>query len=111
MDRNQILEKAKDEKNDFDEREKQIVLNASKYAKVAGGVICMIFAMINQLLCHRTSPEMWSIYSIMLAVENIYVYSKIKNKKYIVFGIVFLIMAALYIIISVIEIIEGRSAK
>lgn len=111
MDKKEILEKIKNDDKGLDEMERVVIGTASKYAKAVGGVVCMLFALISLLLYNKANIEIWCVYTSMMAVENLYLYSRLKNKRYIWIGIMEIILLAGWIVLYILRIVGEKIGK
>lgn len=71
----------------------------------------MLFALISLLLYNKANIEIWCVYTSMMAVENLYLYSRLKNKRCIWIGIMEIILLAGWIVLYILRIVGEKIGK
>lgn len=95
MNKEEILEKSRQENKGKDERELQAIAQGCKIAFAVGGILCVLFATLAWI--HKDLAIFCSSYSVYFAMGGtayILKYTKVRKKYELAFGIYFVLIAA-----------------
>lgn len=102
MNKEDILKKSREENKNGDEREEKIKLNSYAMSAAIGGLLCMVFVLLETLLFGRITAHLWVIYSGILFSKSLLDAVKLKKRRDIVcavlWGIVCVLNIAVYIL-------------
>lgn len=110
MNKEEVLSKSRKENKKGDERDIQIITNASKVGMTIGGILAVILATISSII--DESPSMgftaWAIYFSMIGSSDIYQYIKTKNKGSLIGGIITIIACITCLVgLIVLRVLQG----
>ena len=103
MDRDEILEKSRQDYKKQDEMMADTLMKASGTASVVGLVITLIIYALEAFIFRSTNLSVLSIFFAMEASKDIVLFSKLKAKKHLIIGILSAILAILLIVVHFIE--------
>ena len=102
MNKEEILEKSRNDNKSGDEREKKIRLTSFAIGSVAAVILCIILSLVEQFVFDRSPTALWTIASGMIFFTHLTQAIKLKQKNCIVvsvaYGIWFFSHLAAYII-------------
>ena len=103
MNREEILSKSREENQNGDEREQQVVAKAGSLAFHLGAPFCILLAGFVNIATHREQSTMplWALYEFMSAINCLYVGAQLKSKRHLFAGAVWgvLCIASLTIVV------------
>lgn len=93
MNKEEVLSRSRKENKDGDEREMQIMANASKVGMAVGGILSVILAIVSSFSdeANLIGITAWAIYFSMIGSNDIYQYIKTKKRKNLIGGIITII--------------------
>jgi len=70
MNREEILEKSREENKKMDEREKNALTVAGQRATAVGGLVCMAIILLNACLDRYNNPATWAVWGVYLSMTG-----------------------------------------
>lgn len=102
MNKEEILNKSRNENQNGDERENKIKLRSYAISAAIGALLCMIFVFIESVIFDRNTTLIWIIYCGMMFSESIMDAVKLKKKLdiglSILWGLCFVVDIVVYIL-------------
>lgn len=102
MNKNDILEKSRQENNGLDEMEQYVMAAAGKIAAKVGMLVCCIVAVLQVIFTDAISFESWMIYFSILATIFLVKYIKLHSRHElwvaVLYTVLFIMFAALFIL-------------
>ena len=107
MDREEVLQKSRQENaGKMDECEKTAFGLASRVGMLVGGLLCVVLVLIGEFVLHR--PELslvgWLVYFAMQGTSNLVLYSQLKTRFKLIYGIVELLFAVAFAVATVLKV-------
>ena len=109
MDKNEILEMSRNENKNGDEMQKNIVVKAGNLGKLVGIIVAIVFAIIEMALTKKVGAVSYvslAIFKATICATDWYNFAKIKEKRFLIAGILETITAGIWFILAIREIIE-----
>ena len=101
MNKEEILEKSRNDNKSGDEREKKMRLTSLAIGSVAAVILCIILSIVEEFVFDRSSTVLWVISFGMLFFTHLTQAIKLKQKIHIfntvVWGLWFLLKVVMYI--------------
>lgn len=99
MNKNEILEKSRQENKGRDEFEKYTIDAASSKAVAVGGILCCVIIFIEAFIFNKVSFNMWAVYLAIAGTTLLVKFHYRRKKHELIFGIMELILAAVFVTI------------
>ena len=106
MNREEILERSRSENKNHDEMELAALAKAGQRACAVGGLVCAAFIIIEAFLAKKVSCSIWAVYLSMTGTMLLTKYFKLGKKHELVFGLMQLVLAAVFFVMYVIELVR-----
>ena len=106
MDREEILQKSRNENKNRDEMERSTFEKAGQTACAVGGFVCMIIIIIEAIFTGQVNCGTWAVYLSMTGTMLLVKYFRLKKKHELVFGAAELILAAIFLVMFVIRLVR-----
>lgn len=106
MNKNEILEKSRNENKNADPYEMEINAKAGSYGVIAALILCFILFLIQIFAGHGLNYGLWAICSILNAAASCYKAAKLKTKNLTFIAVSYSIMSVLLIAAAIIQIIK-----
>ena len=104
MDKNEILEKSRNENKNKDEMQKAVFSKAGQRACAVGGIVCAIIIALEMIFTDSVSLSIWAVYLSITGTMLISKYTQLKKKHELIFGVFELILAAAFLVMHIIRI-------
>jgi hypothetical protein len=101
MEKNDILEKSRRENRNMDERERDALAKAGQRAFGVGGMVCAFIIIFEAIVSDFASYSTWAVYLSMTGTVFLVKYSILSKKHELVFGLLQLALAIIFIAIYV----------
>jgi hypothetical protein len=111
MNRDEILKKSREENDGMDERERAVMLDASKNAFDIGGIVCCILIILECIFSHYANLGTWSVYLSMKATVHIVKYINLREKRSLVLGVIESVVAVLAFAMYVFNLVVGINGR
>lgn len=105
MNRDEILQKNRQEnEGKHDEREMAALGTAARVGMLVGGILCALLILASEFIFnkHEIGLVAWMVYFAMQGSHSVALYSKLKERKKIVYGIIELITAVVFAVTLVV---------
>ena len=103
MNKEDILEKSRQENKNGDEREAKIRLNSYAMSAAIGALLCIVFVFIENIVFDRSTPLIWIIYCGMLFSKSILDAVKLKKKLDLVLSALWGLCVVLNVVIYLLD--------
>ena len=103
MNKDDILQKSREENKNGDEREEKIKLRSYAISAAIGALLSMIFVFIENVILDRNTTLIWIIYCGMMFSKNILDAIKLKKKSDIVLSVLWGLCFVIYIVIYILN--------
>ena len=98
MNREEILEKSRQDNRNRDEMEKDALIRAGQQACAVGGLVCGAVILLEAIFAKQVSLSTWAVYLSMTGTMLLVKYFRLKKKHELVFGLAELALAAVFFI-------------
>ena len=106
MDKEEILQKSRNENKNRDEMERSTYEKAGKTACAVGGFVCMIIILLEAIFTKQVNCGTWAVYLSMTGTMLLVKYFQLKKKHELIFGVAELILAAIFLVMFVIRLVR-----
>jgi len=103
MNREEILEKSRQENKNQDEMERDALAKAGQRACAVGGIVCALIIIFEALFVGQVNMSTWAVYLSMTGTMLLVKYTKLKKKHELVFGLMQLALALAFLVMYVIQ--------
>ena len=103
MDKNEILQKSREENASMDEWEKSVYATAHKWSVWCGGLLCMLIVLLESFFTDDVNTGLWAVYTTMTGISYLYVYAKLKKRKDIVYGVLYAVLAVAFLVLHILD--------
>ena len=96
MNKEDVLKLSREENSiGYDEREVQVIDKASRIGLAIGGVLCIVLVILSEFVFHdgKIAFAGWMMYLAMFGTQHLVLYSKLKKKSDLLFGVIDIIAA------------------
>ena len=97
MNKEEILARSRKENEKRDEREQQTFYKAGQIACGVGGILCGLIIILEAIFAEEMNPSIWAVYLSMTGTMLLTKYVYLKKKHELLFGLLQLILAALFL--------------
>lgn len=98
MDKNEILEKSREENKNMDELEKNALLKAGKCAVAAGGILCAVIFAVEAFVFNSFSYDLWAVFLTLCGVNLTVKFFYRRKVHELIFGITELLLAVVLLV-------------
>lgn len=105
MNKEEILEKARKENKNGDEREEKIKLRSYAISASIGALLCITLAFVENVIFDRNVAHIWIIYNGMLFSKTLLDAIKLKKKSTIISSVFWGVLLVCWIVLYVLNII------
>lgn len=106
MDKQEILQKSREENKGLDERERDALAQAGKISCAVGGVVCFVIILLEAGFTDFTNCSTWAVYLTMTGTSLVVKYVKLRQKHELVFGVLQLALAAVFLAMHLFRLIK-----
>ena len=106
MNREEVLEKSRKENKNQDEMEKETLAKAGQRACAVGGLVCMVVILFEAIFTDSVNFSTWAVYLSMTGTMLMVKYLRLKKKHELVFGLLQLTLAAVFLVIYIVRIVR-----
>lgn len=103
MNKDEILERSRMEGQD--EYEDFVLARAKQISMAVGGVLCMVFVVLETIFTGEVNFSTWSVYLAMEGITNIVNYTHLKRKSGIMVGVFDLLLSAAMMALHIYKIV------
>ena len=103
MNREEVLERSRQENRKQDEMARDALARAGKLACAVGGLMCGLIIVLEAIFADRVNPAVWAVYLSMTGTMLTVKYARLKKKHDLVFGIAQLALAAAFLVMFIIQ--------
>lgn len=107
MKKEEILAKSRKENEKIDEMEQFAQAKAGKMAMGIGGVLCMMFLLLHTIRTGEINNSLYAVYLGMESVFHFVTYKEVRKKRDLVYGILFGVLAVLFLGVYIAEWVIG----
>ena len=108
VNREDILEKSRNENRNMDEMEKETSSRAGSLAAMVGGLLCIALIILESLYAQKPNMSYWGVYLSMTGTMLMFKYYRLRRTHELVFGIIQILLAVAFFAIHIIDITGGR---
>lgn len=106
MDKDEILKRSRQEnEGKHDEREMAAYGTAAKVGMLVGAFVCIALILASEFIFHI--PEIalvgWLVYFAMQGTSNVVLFTKLKTRKHLIWGIVEILLSAAFAVTIVLK--------
>ena len=105
MNREEILEKSRQENKNRDEMEKDALAKAGQKACAVGGLVCAAIIILEAIFAEQVNMSTWAVYLSMTGTMLLVKYLRLKKKHELVFGLIQLVLAAIFLVMYVVRLV------
>ena len=105
MNREEILQRSRNENSNMDEWEQRIVTRAGFWATFVGGLMCSLVIILNIFLGDGVSFSTWAVYLSLTGTMLLVKYPALKKKHELVFGVLKLALAAVFMVMYIVRLV------
>ncbi len=98
MNKNEILEKSRQENKGSDLVEKEALYEASQKAVAAGGILCMVISFFDIFLGGSFNYTLWGVYLSMTGTTLLVKYFHLRKIHELIFGIIEIALAVGFVV-------------
>ena len=106
MNKEEILERSRQENRKRDEMEADIFARAGQLATAVGGIVCMAVILLEGFLAGRVNYGTWAVYLSMAGSMLLGKYRRLNKKHELIFGIAELALAAAFFVMFVLQLVR-----
>lgn len=103
MNRDEILEKSREENQNHDEMERHALAKAGQKACAVGGLVCAAIIIIESVFSEHVNFSTWTVYLSMTGTMLLTKYFLLKKKHELIFGIFQIILAVVFLALYIIR--------
>lgn len=108
MDRDEILEKARNEHKGPDERERFALARAGQVACAVGGMVCGVLILLEGFLARQVTFSTWAVYLSITGTMLLVKFLHLRRKHELVFGLLQLGLAAVFLVLHILRLVGVR---
>lgn len=106
MNREEILERSRQENKNRDEMERDAMARAGQKACAVGGMLCAVIIILEAFFAKQVNMSTWAVYLSMTGTMLMVKYMHLKKKHELAFGLMQLALAAVFFIMYVIRLVR-----
>ena len=106
MNREEILEKSRQENKGRDEMERDVFARAGQTACAVGGIVCALVIILEALFARQVNFSTWAVYLSMTGTMLLMKYRSLKKTHELIFGVCQLVMALMFLVMYVIRLVR-----
>lgn len=106
MNKEEILERSRQENRRRDEMEADTFARAGQLATAVGGIVCMAVILLEGFIAGRINYGTWAVYLSMAGSMLLGKYRRLGKRHELVFGITELALAAVFFIMFVLQLVR-----
>ncbi len=103
MNRDEILERSREENKNQDEMERHALAKAGQKACAVGGLLCSVLIIFESFFAGHPNFSTWAVYLSMTGTMLLTKYSLLKKKHELVFGLFQIALAVVFFVLYVIR--------
>ena len=105
MDREEILEKSRQENQRRDEMERDALAKAGQRACAVGGIVCAVVIVLEAIFADAFNMSVWAVYLSMTGTMLLMKYIRLRKRHELVFGAAQLVLAAVFLVMYIIRLV------
>ena len=105
MNKDEILEKSRQENRGMDERERDALARAGRVASAVGGLVCALILVLEVILIGQVSYSIWAIYLSITGTTLLVKFLRLRRKHELVFGLLELALAAAFLALHILRLV------
>ena len=106
MNRDEILEKSRQENRNRDEMERDAMARAGQKACAVGGMLCAVIIILEAFFAEQINMSTWAVYLSMTGTMLMVKYIHLKKRHELAFGLIELTLAAVFFVMYVIRLVR-----
>ncbi len=106
MNKEEILEKSRQENKGRDEMERDAFAKAGQTACAVGGIVCALVIIFEAIFARQVNFSIWAVYLSMTGTMLLTKYRRLGKKHELIFGACQLILAAIFLAMYVIRLVR-----
>ena len=106
MNKNEILEKSRQENKHKDEMEKEVFLKAGQRSCAVGSIICALIIVLETFFADQVNLSILALYFAMTGTMLISKYRKLKKIHQLIFGLIQLALAAICLVLYIMRLVR-----
>ena len=106
MNREEILQKSRQENKNRDEMEQFTFDKAGQRACAVGGFVCLAIILFETFFAEQVNVSTWAVFLSMCGTMLLSKYFRLKKKHELIFGLAELALAAVFLVMHVIRIVR-----
>ena len=106
MNRDEILEKSRQENKNRDEMERDAMARAGQKACAVGGMLCAVIIILEAFFAEQINMSTWAVYLSMTGTMLMVKYIHLKKRHELAFGLMELALAAVFFVMYVIRLVR-----
>lgn len=105
MDREEILEKSRQENQRRDEMERDALAKAGQRACAVGGIVCAVVIVLEAIFADAFNMSVWAVYLSMTGTMLLMKYIRLRKRHELIFGAAQLLLAAVFLVMYIIRLV------
>ena len=106
MNKDEILEKSRQENKHKDEMEKEVFLKAGQRSCAVGSIICAIIIVLETFFADNVNLSILALYFAMTGTMLLSKYSKLKKIHELIFGSIQLVLSAICMVLYIMRLVR-----
>ena len=106
MNRDEILEKSRQENRGRDEMERDAAARAGQKACAVGGLVCAAIIVLETIFAGRVNVSTWSVYLAITGTMLVVKYYRLKKQRQLIFGAAELVLAVVFFVMYVLQLVR-----
>ncbi len=108
MDKQEILQKSREENRNGDERDMQVLAAAGKLGAQAGMLFCCVTAVLQVLCTGQVNYQSWATYFSILSPLFVYKAVKLRRRHEVVVAAVYTVLFVFFVVLYALALANGR---
>ena len=108
MNREEILEKSRQDNIRKDEMESYAIAKAGQMAFSIGGIVCMVVLLVENFISGHVNMSLWTVYLSMRGTSDLVEYQYLKDKKTLRFAVINYVLAIVFFVLGILQLIVKR---
>ena len=106
MNKDEILEKSRQENKHKDEMEKEVFLKAGQRSCAVGSIICALIIVLETFFADHVNLSILALYFAMTGTILLSKYSKLKKIHELIFGSIQLVLSAICMVLYIMRLVR-----
>ena len=103
MNKEEILERSRQENKNMDERERDALARAGRVASGVGGLVCGVVLILEAIFAGQVGYAVWAVYLSITGTTLLVKFFRLRRVHELIFGLIELVLAAAFLVFYVLQ--------